>query len=296
MNKLIIFVGLLALSINSIASVKFATYNIRHFDSKNTQTNKAELKKILQRLDADFLTVQEIVNTASFKTFFHKNFPEFNIVFSRCGGGGKQKIGFVYNSVKFKLTRSYEDSRISDPGTQGELGCARLRPALVGFFEDRKTGEDFVVVGVHLKAGGRPSSYQMRTKQYSMLTDIINDLKQKGENDILIMGDFNTTGYVLNDSDYHNFADMLGDIRMKSISERIKCTSYWSGTNRSDDIEESSILDHVVYPANFMGMRMDSYGLHSHCKKVSCRNTSAKNLGISYKEVTDHCPVSLTFR
>lgn len=296
MKKLTVLIGLMVLSIEAIASLKFATYNIRHFDSKNSRTNKVELKKIITKLDADFITVQEIVNTASFKTFFHKNFPEFKIVFSRCGGGGKQKIGFVYNSTKFKLTRSYEDARVSDPGTtQGEFGCGRLRPALVGFFKEIKTRKDFVIVGVHLKAGGRPSSYRMRTRQYSMLTDIVEELKRKGTKDVLIMGDFNTTGYILNDTDYHNFSDMMSDLKMKSAAEKYKCTAYWSGENRSDNIEESSVLDHILFNSSFMGRRVTRYGLYSHCKKVNCRATSAKNLGISYEEVTDHCPLAVTF-
>ena len=296
MKKWIFLVGILVSSIDAFASVKFATYNIRHFDSSHSQTNKFELKKILNKLDANFLTVQEIVNTASFESFFKKNYPDYQVVFSRCGGGGKQKIGFAFDRNKFQLTRLYEDARLSDPSTSGEFGCGRLRPALVGEFKHKEDGERFVVIGVHLKAGGRPSSYQTRTKQYSLLSQMVKELELQGHQNVLLMGDFNTTGFNLNDVDFRNFSDMLVDMKMKSVAEGIKCTSYWAGENRNDDIEESSVLDHILYPSRFMGMRMDSFGVHSHCQKMRCANTSARNLGISYQEVTDHCPVSLTFK
>ena len=165
----------------------------------------------------------------------------------------------------------------------------------MGEFRDRLTRKTFVALGVHLKAGGRSSSYRTRTLQYQMLVEMVKELNRRGQRDILIMGDFNTTGYVLSDSDYHNFSDMLGDTRMKTVSSRLECTSYWSGSNRSDNIEESSILDHIVYPSTFMGMRPSRFGVHSHCARAACENTSARQLGVSYQEVTDHCPVSITF-
>lgn len=296
MNKIIILTLVFSFSSAVLSATRFATYNIRHFDSQSTRTNKAELKRILDDLGADFITVEEIVNTSSFKTFLQKNYPNFRVVFSRCGGGGKQKIGFVYNAFKFKLNKYYEDARFSDPAApSGQASCGRLRPVLVGYFEKLKTREEFVVLGVHLKAGGQTRSYNTRKIQYLMLANLVKNLKRKGQNDILVMGDFNTTGYNLNDRDYHNFSDMLADVKMETVAQKINCTAYWSGANRSDNIEESSVLDHIVYPTNFLGERAQTIKVHSHCKKVRCQNTSEKRLGISYKEVTDHCPVSITF-
>ncbi|MAZ49843.1 MAG: hypothetical protein CME65_14875 [Halobacteriovoraceae bacterium] len=296
MSKWILLLAFATLSVRAFADARFVTYNIRHFDSNNNSTNKTELKKILDNLNADFITVQEIVNTSSFLTFMYRNYSDYKVVFSRCGGLGRQKIGFVYNSKKYELEDSYEDARFSDPrASHGNGGCGRLRPVLVGHFKEKRTGKSFVSLGVHLKAGGRSSSYRTRRVQYEILTDLVKDLNRDGHKDVIVMGDFNTTGYILNDSDYHNFSDMLGDLRMSSGSSRLNCTSYWSGSNRSDNIEESSVLDHILYSSTFMGMRAKSIEVHSHCARAACENTSARSLGTSYREVTDHCPVSITF-
>lgn len=287
---------LITTSMQVFAEAKFVTYNIRHFDSSRNSTNKIELKNIIDKLDADFITVQEIVNTSSFLSFIQKNYPYYEVAFSRCGGRGRQKIGFVFDTRKFKLEEIYEDARFSNPNaSHGRGSCGRLRPVLVGHFKDKQTRETFVTLGVHLKAGGRSSSYRTRKVQYEKLVDLTKDLKRQGYKDVIMMGDFNTTGYVLNDSDFHNFSDMLGDLKMNSGSERLDCTSYWAGSNRSDNIEESSVLDHIVYSSSFMGMRAAQTQVHSHCARQACENTSARQLGTSYREVTDHCPVSITF-
>ncbi len=287
---------LLFVAFNVEASLRFSTYNIRMFDSKKLQTNLVELKKIIHNLDTDFLTVQEIVDTRGFQNFILKNFKEYKVSLSTCGGMGRQKIGFVYNKSKFKLIRVYEDKRISDFDRNTSDRCGRLRPALVGVFQLRLTGEKFVALGLHLKAGGGLKNYRKRAKQYREINTIINELKAKVSKNIILMGDFNTTGFIDRDMDYRNFDHMLSDAYMHTISERLNCTSYWSGENSQDNIEESSILDHIVHPIAFLGQKRAHSEVHTHCKKVMCNNVSASELGTSYKSVSDHCPITTTFK
>lgn len=264
------------------------------FDSKPGTTNKKELVKILNDLDFDFLTVEEIVNAGSFTNLIERNFRDHKLLLSRCGGGGKQKLGFIYNKSKFQLINFYEDDSLSDTRTSDD-GCGRLRPALVGIFKEKKTNKKFVMIGVHLKAGGSPSSYAQREEQYKTLKSIIRSFKRKRIYDVVVMGDFNTTGYVHRDEDYSNFRDLLSDVRLNTSATKLDCTSYWSGMNTQDDIEESSILDHIVYPDRFLNYSRARVEVHSHCAKVRCSNVSDRELGKSYEEVSDHCPVITTF-
>lgn len=297
MNKISILVLIALFSFRAFSGIKVATYNIKTFDTKSSPTNKVELKKIIKSLKADIITVEEIVNGPSFLKFIKKEFKNYAVHLSRCGGAGRQKIGFVYRSDKFKLKKAYEDKRLSDLGNiVGQYGCGRLRPALVGIFSTIKTKEEFAVIGLHLKAGGRASNYKKRAKQYKIVSRIVEELKLADYNNILLMGDFNSTGFIATDDDYSNFKDMLKDTNMNTSSGNLKCTSYWAGTNRSDGIEESSVLDHVLYPKKFLKFKKSKIELHSHCKRSKCEFTGSTELGTSYKEVSDHCPVSVTFK
>jgi len=296
MNKFACLVICTFLPLSVSASLKIATYNIKMYDSAPSSTNKAELKRIISDLGADFLTVQEIVNARSFVKFIKKEFSNYSVHLSKCGGGGRQKIGFVYRSDKFKLTKAYEDKRISSPGNiVGKFGCGRLRPALIGIFSEIKTKRKFVAIGVHLKAGGTSKSYIKRQKQYRILSRIVDELKLADYKNVLLMGDFNTTGFNLMDQDYTNFQNMLKTTETLSSSANLECTSYWSGRNRRDNVEESSVLDHVLYSAKFLKYKKIKSEVHSHCRRAKCEYVSPRTLGKSYNEVSDHCPVSVTF-
>lgn len=281
----------------SFASVKIASYNIRNFDSKKVKTDKVELKKIFTNLDADLISVEEIVNTSSFKDFTKKHLPAYKLHLSKCGGAGNQKLGFLYNTSKFTLLNVVENSSISSVANLSpKAKCASLRPAVIATFKENKTDEQFVAIALHLKAGANQRSFSRRWKQYKQVSNIVRSLNSKGFENILLMGDLNTTGYSILDADYNKFNEFLLDIDMNTIATELTCTSYWSGKNRRDNIEEASILDHIIYPNSFLGYKVKKVEVHSHCKTHKCSNVSSTQLGNSYANVSDHCPISITFK
>ncbi len=277
------------------ASTSFVTYNIRTFDHKSNSTNKEELLSIFNKLNADFITVEEIVNANSFKEFVSTKLKNYNLYLSRCGGAGRQKIGFMYAKRKYKLLKAYEDHRLANPNNSSTKGCGRLRPALVGHFQEIKTRRKFTVIGLHLKAGSSLTSYDQRAVQYNLMEELVYELKKEGRRDIILMGDLNTTGYNKGDIDYRNFSEMLRKIDAQTASKSLKCSSYWSGLDINDNKEESSLLDHIVFEKGFLGSRYSKTKLHSFCQKLRCREVSSLTLGIQYKEVSDHCPVKVEF-
>lgn len=281
---------------STYAKMTVGSYNIRTFDSKKSPTDKISLKKIITNMQADFITVEEIVNETSFKSFIKNSFPNYGLYLSKCGGAGKQKIGFLYSKRVFRLKKIYEDNRLSDPDQIiGKFGCGRLRPALVGVFEHLKLKEEFVAVGVHLKAGGSKNNYFKRAKQYNIISRIVEELKLADYTNILLMGDFNSTGFLLQDLDYINFQNMLSQADLATSSKNLECTSYWAGRNRQDKVEEPSVLDHILFPGQIFGKKLKKVSLHSHCLKSSCQRVSDSELGNSYKNVSDHCPVTVSF-
>jgi len=274
---------------NLYAESRFATYNIRMYDARSGITDKVELKKIITELDADFITVEEIVNSSSLRNFVKNEFPLYDLALSKCGGGGNQKIGFIYKKSKYKLNKLFEDRRLSS--VKNQKGCGSLRPALIGYFTDLSLQKDFVAIGLHLKAGSGKKNYDRRNKQFKILVTIVEEIKRKGISDFIIMGDLNTTGFIDQNEDYKNFNFMLNKINVKTGSTQLNCTSYWSGEDSTDNIEEASILDHVIPSTNFLNTKSVQTELFAHCKKSLCENVSADELGTSYLSVSDHCPV-----
>lgn len=294
--RLFLISTVFSMSVSVQAVLRVSTYNIRNFDSKGPTTNKAELKKILMELKFDLLGSQEIVNTNSFNKFLRTEFKQYSSITSRCGGGGRQKLAIVYKKSKLQLVKSYEDMRFSDPGTiVTELGCGPLRPALVAVFKDLKTKERFVAINFHLKAGVGTRSYQKRWAQYKLVAKLVKELSRADYKNIILLGDFNTTGYINRNDDYATFTKILDQMKYRTVSSEIACTSYWSGKNRRDGVEVSSVLDHILYPQGFLGYSKMRTSVHAHCAKVLCSDATPSSLGVSYKQVSDHCPVSTVF-
>ena len=282
--------------INSYASLKITSFNIRNFDKKGEGTDKVELVKILQDLQSDVIAVEEIYNNSSFENLVRKNLPDYKLVLSRCGGGGQQNLGFLYNDQKVELVKSVEDSKISDPeDIMAQYGCGSLRPAMLGFFKDRNSKKEFVAIAVHLKAGSGSKNYAKRWKQYNYITKMIRSLRLANNKDVIVIGDFNTTGYDKRDQDYTKFVQMLSSSGTSTASDQVACTSYWGGKDHNDGIEEPSVLDHIVYTKSFMGMKLRSVSIGTHCQVADCKETYNSVLGRSYEAVSDHCPLSAHF-
>lgn len=287
---------LLLISFGANAALQVTSYNIRNYDKKGLGTDKVELVKILKSLNSDLIAVEEIYNNKSFEKLVYKYFPNHGLVLSRCGGGGKQNVGFLYRKDKLTLLKTEEISKLADPnGTISTNGCASLRPAFLGFFAQRYSKKKFVAIAVHLKAGSGSKNYAKRAVQYKYLEKILRELKNAGHRDVLVMGDFNTTGYQHKDQDYRNFNKMLANSGTQTSVGNIRCTSYWGGKIPRDDIEEPSVLDHVVHTSNFMNMKLTDSYVGTHCKKANCQEVYNSTLGNSYMNVSDHCPVTAKF-
>ena len=281
---------------NSFASINITSFNIRNFDKKGKGTDKTELHRILKNLNSDVIAVQEIYNNKSFQKFTQRYLPQYRLLLSTCGGGGQQKLGFLYKDEKVELIKHVEDGKISDPdGVVTGYGCGSLRPAMLGFFKERKSNKKFVAISVHLKAGSGTKNYAKRARQYKYITKMLRSLRLANHKNIVVIGDFNTTGYDLRDQDYKKFNYMLGQTGTDTASKNISCSSYWSGQIYTDDIEEPSTLDHIVYTKKFMGMSLKSVKVGSHCQVANCQEVYDSVLGRSYEAVSDHCPVTASF-
>lgn len=287
------FTLILALLISSSAWAKWSvsSYNIRNFDSDREagQTDHNELAKIIKSVQSDVMTFEEVVNADAFAGVMANALPTYRYTISTCGGFGKQKIAIAYNPKVFDFVSQKEDMTFS--GSALEAACGSLRPVFLVTLKMKKTNQNYVFAGIHLKAGGDPRSMQSRWGQYRKLEHLIQEV---GNGRLIMMGDFNTTGYNIRNDDYTRFNQMLEQSGMWTASENFTCTSYWTGGDDNPNMAPS-ILDHIVM-SNAMAANVQSTAVGTHCKKTACAEVLEADLGLSYAKVSDHCPIQVTFK
>lgn len=293
--------SLLALALLVSASAQALTvggYNIRNFDYDTRykiSTNKPELASMLKAMNADVISVEEINNTQNWDAFVASSLPAYDTEVSRCGGEHGQRLGFLYNKSTVDLLAFNEDLSIAEPGTPGSCDSGS-RPMAIGLFQVKATGQKFYGITVHLKSGSDPSSLNKRSKQYQIIKTTVRELLAKtGVKDFYVAGDFNSTEYITKGSDYAQLTAAVKDMGMIDLTSNLKCTAYWWG-GTDDGIEMPTVLDHILVTPGFLKSGRPSVQALGHCHKVSCREASIKDLGISYESVSDHCPVTATLQ
>lgn len=277
----------------SAEALTMGTYNIRNFDydeRSRIKTNKQELSLLLQSLKVDVLSIQEVNNTAEFERMVASKLPGYDSSISRCGGAHGQHLGFLYNMSTVELLSFNEDLSISEPGQGGSCDSGS-RPLAIALFKIKATGQRFYAMTAHLKAGADAGSLSKRQKQYEIIKKTINELRQKtGVQDFSFAGDMNTTEYLNRGTDYTQFRKLVSDLGMVDLAANSACSAYWWG-GTDDGIETPSLLDHIVVTPGLMKKKASAEA-HGHCKKVSCREVPAAQLGIIYESVSDHCPMT----
>ena len=276
-------------SLNGWAKWSVSTYNIRNFDRDPDAgtVDLTELGKIIKDIKSDVMAFEEVVNATAFDNLIKKNLPGYVYEMSKCGGFGKQNLAVVYNPKVFQLVGRTEDMSFSGK----PQGCGSLRPVLLVTLKNIQSGESFTFGAVHLKAGGDDRAFKQRWEQYNKLQSLS---KTYTKTNLILLGDFNTTGYNIKDTDYVRFESFISSSGLRTMSEDIGCTNYWSG-NLGGEEYQSSILDHIVLQDKNVAS-VESVRVGSHCSRTECRPAIPSDLGLSFEKVSDHCPVQVSFK
>lgn len=282
---------LLLLSSQVWAKWSVSTYNVRNFDRDYVagQTDVSLLKRVIADFRSDVMAFEEIVNPMAFDDLMRTALPNYGYRVSGCGGGGKQRLALAFNPTIFKLIGVLEDMNFSGGGNNA---CGSLRPMLMVTLEHMPTREIFTFGVTHLKAGGTENAMIQRWQQYAKIERLAN-FHAKGN--LVLLGDFNTTGYNIKDQDYVNFEDMLNKAGLRTMSETLACTSYWEGGVKNSPVHQPSILDHIVLQDKNVA-RVQNVRVGAHCAFNACRPAAPQQLGPTYLGVSDHCPVQVTFK
>lgn len=279
------------------ARLTIGTYNIRNFDyddRSRIHTNTPQLSTYIRSLNFDLMGFNEVDNTQAFENMIHATLPNHETVLSRCGGAHGQHVAVVYNKNALQLLQASEMIEFSNPG--GQTACdSGSRPAVVILFKEIATGQNFYHMQVHFKSGGNADSFSKRAKQYNLMQQTVRQLVAAGTPRVLVMGDMNTTGYLPRDQDYRNFVSAVAAAGLTDLSANIGCTAYWWGGS-DDGIESPAILDHVLATPAMLANQPARATVGTHCQAVSCQAAPIAKLGISYAQVSDHCPQTATIR
>ncbi len=293
-NLTTIFTVLFCLYFNIAQATTISTFNIRNYPKNKYNgptTNKKLLGQILQGLKFDILSIQEILDHNDFTSLVKLYLPQYKIVYTNCGGSTNQLMAILYKPQKFTMIGYKEDLRTVSTYRPNECYSGG-RPTLITEFKDNYTGKIITYISVHLKAGNRASALRKRKWQLDQITNIINELRSSGKNDIVILGDFNSADY--NQSSQNNFNTFLYQNSLFDLSGPLKCSSYWWG-NTPDFIESPSHLDHIVVTRSLYSQFRFNASLGAHCKQTQCVPWPLNQMPRTYQEVSDHCPVNIQF-
>ncbi len=281
---------ILLLSFPGWAKWSVTTYNIRNFDNdfRAGKTDLEELARIIKSVQSDVMAFEEVVNVKAFETLVKKNLPGYSYEISSCGGGGKQQLAVAYNLKTFEFVSQVEDRTFSGSGSSK---CGSLRPVLLVDLLHKESKQIYTFGVVHLKAGGNDRAYAQRWEQYLKLKNLS---KRYANKNLILLGDFNSTGYNIKDEDFQRFEDFIDQSKMRTMTESLGCTNYWTGTAGGNEFQ-SSILDHIVIQDKNVSS-VEEVKVGSHCAKMDCRPATPEELGPSFEAVSDHCPVQVTFK
>ena len=282
------------------AGARVATWNLRNFPFRSERGRPDEgphdlerMRATLRALDADVIAVQEVLDDDALRTLAAGR----TVLLSRAGGRGHQRVGLLLNPDRVELL---DGPREHDSITAG----GRVRPALSAYV---RVGDlDFHVVVVHLKAS--PHGYELRTQQWATLVEIVEQLRQDpgpgaGDRDVVILGDFNTTGPPGRDAvgareqlELAALDRALTGAGLRRLDNRTGCSAYWEGSRR-DAWKEPSWLDQIVVPAEWLpsGTGGGTRAARSvgHCARHECAplRSSSAYPEADFATMSDHCPV-----
>ncbi len=266
-------------------SLRVVSWNLANFAGDASGHDLDRIREVVAELDPDVLALQEIKNPDALVELL----PEFEVQVSDHGGRGHQRVAIAWRRDRVELLASREYEQLTLGG--------RVRPGLAGYLRGRD-GPDFWLLVVHLKA--MPDALELRRQQWPMLVEIADAIVEQpsvgeGDRDLLIMGDFNSTGPPGAGPavEQRELGEVLAPAGLRRLTSATGCTAYYDGRRR-DAWKEPSEIDLVWARELGESLAADAQ-VHSgtHCSASACRDfrSTAAYPNRDYESVSDHCPV-----
>lgn len=286
-------------------ALRIASWNLRNFplDERpqdldlgySRRTNICDFEAAFGGLDADLYGLQEITDIRRFQP-----------ILRRACGGRSMEVRFSSEGGRFgqHLAIAWDDSVLQLVGLPIEIPGLILEPgmrsAFAGYFRSRRPdGVDFTFVVVHLESG--PRSFANRRRQNRELVSWIDSwVAEKGDPDVMVVGDFNTSGSPRGgvEGELQSFDAILGRAGLTRLSNGLGCTSYWEGDGERDGVQVPSLLDHVFVGGFGAEAILGPLEVWLHCSRWRCEEFVSKpgDEDGTFWDVSDHCPLTFEIR
>lgn len=279
-------------------ALRVVSWNLANFEGDASGHDLERIREVIAALDPDVLALQEIKDPEALAALLGGSPSDVSSVWelqvTEHGGRGRQKLAIAWRRDRIELLETEEHTQLTIDG--------RVRPGFSAYLRGREGGPDFWLVVVHLKA--MPSGIEIRREQWPLLAEIAEqaprgDSPGAGDRDLMIVGDFNTTGPATVPAkagpaiEQHELGKILGPVGLRRLSNATGCSAYWDGRRR-DAWKVSSEIDLVWIRELKESLAADAE-VHSgtHCAASRCeefRSTEAYPVR-DYKSISDHCPV-----
>ncbi|WAS92860.1 endonuclease/exonuclease/phosphatase family protein [Nannocystis punicea] len=269
------------------APLVLGTFNIQTFPHETT--DPGAVAGAIAELDADAFAVQEIREPGK----FYETLDRASALTGRryaaaltpsCRGrsGGRLNVGVVYDTARLEL----KDYRALSKGEACPTGQA---PASLASLQTT-SGRAFALVSVHFDPGGKPEDVARRKQQWRWLTSILPALREEFGAQVVVAGDFNTTGYLEANDERRFIDDMVEEHALQLPTSTLGCSEYWQRDARVERWEPS-LLDHMLGSKD---MSLGTPQVLGMCAELACETQTAEPPKMG--SVSDHCPVRIELR
>ena len=285
-------------------NVRIVSWNVRNFplDERpqdpdlgfSRRTNICDLETVLGHLDADILALQEVNDTRRFPPILRRAVGDrrMGVRFSTGGGRFGQHLGIAWDLDALEL--------VSEPFDVTETVFEKgMRPAFAASFRSRRPGGiDFTVIVVHLESGLQNVSD--RRRQNRAVAEWIEEwVETTGDPDVVLLGDFNTTGSPRGgfEGELQSMKTILARAGLRLLPNTTGCSSYWEGGDR-DGVQEASLLDFVFLGGFSAGQPVVPVQAWLHCARLECADLVSRpgQEDGTFWDVSDHCPLTFEIR
>lgn len=295
----------------SVDSIRVLTWNAHWFpDGKPGESPKTEhgvdlewMACIFAYLQPDVIALQEVkltgrglaalqALTRSLKGYTGSSWKS---VSDECHAPTSQHLVFLAQDNRVELSRTQRHAALDPTTRDGDPCSGRLRPGFSAYVRARKPGGvDFHLVNVHLDSGRRDQDLAHRQQAWKAMANLGSVLdKQGSDEDVVIVGDFNTMG-----TDNGPIKDTKSEAKvMMSLTQKFAkplrvssaspaCSHFYKG--------QAHLLDYFLI-AGAMAEAKDSTAHASGlCDVFGCEARVRE--AEAQLHLSDHCPVYLDIR
>ena len=293
------------MALRSSERLRLGTWNIRWFpygrppsqsENSEKETDIPWLICTMLWMNLDVLAIEESLETTQAKetwktvltTLKERTSDTWRLMLQRCGDPESHKIGYLWNSARVDLmqVRSLREFNVKAQST-GKPCEGGLRPGHYAYVQSKQQpGVDFHLIALHLKSGPTVFALEDRHRALNRIDDTVSQFLAKDQ-DIVILGDFNTMGA----GDESSRKSELKYLRRMVAKEMPgfqdlplvpQCSHYFRG--------RGGWLDHVLVNHGMEEFRERSARVTGYCAAAQCQRIKG-DYPLAYQRLSDHCPV-----